>query len=718
MLYRNILEGALFMAEYIFLLNNLNCANCAKKIENKINQSSLIQKAVFSFTTKKLVVNSNCSAEQLLISIQEICDSIEDGVTVEIFQNNKAKKSNGNFSHKKDIIKISCGVALFICAIVFQNLFADFYNNALAIIFYIMAYIILGGKVLVRAVKNISKGNIFTENFLMSIATLGAFAIGEFSEAVGVMLFFNIGELFEKIAVQRSKNQIINALDLRPEQVNIIKDDEIITIPSENANVNDIILVRPGDRIPLDGTIMEGNSQLDTSAVTGESIPISVCQGNEIMSGCVNISGVLKVRVDKVLKGSMVSRILDSVENATANKPKIDSFITRFSRIYTPIVVAIALITAFVIPFINGYEFLPWIYTAISFLVMSCPCALVLSVPLAFFSGIGAGSKKGILFKGGLAIEAIGKIKAVAMDKTGTITKGSFEIQEIVPVDLSRIDHKYLLQLCATCEQASTHPIAKSICDYGKNNGVEILRADNIQEIKGKGIKAVFDNKTVLCGSEKLLNDNGVDLTKYSSSSTGTQVLVAVDGIFAGHLTIADSIKNGAKETIKKLKEKHIFTSMLTGDREVTANAVGKEIGIEKVYSKLLPQDKLSAVQDIRKEYGNVMFIGDGINDTPVLAGADVGCAMGSGADSAIEIADIVFMNSNIEAIPEALDIAKRTNIISKQNVIFALAIKFIVIILGVTGIYSSMWLAVFADTGVAMLCILNSIRLLFKYRK
>ncbi len=710
------------MAQHIFILNNLNCAHCAGKIEEKIKQHPQIQQAVFVFTTKKLTVNSDNSVEQLLKLIQEICDSIEDGVTVENYkESNKFEKSTGKLKlcdYKKEIINIGCGIVFFIFAIILQNMLTGLSVNVPAIVLYIMAYIMLGRGVLLKAVKNITKGNVFDENFLMGIATLGAFAIGDFPEAVGVMLFFNIGELFEKIAVQHSKIQIINAIDLRPEQVNIVNGDVITPVASEKVKVGDIILIRPGDRIPLDGTILEGKSQLDASAVTGESIPVQAEKDSKIMSGCVNISGVLKVRVDKILKESMVSRILDSVENATASKPKIDSFITRFSRIYTPIVVAAAIITAVVIPLITGQKFTPWIYTALSFLVMSCPCALVLSVPLAFFSGIGAGSKNGILFKGGLAIEALGKIKAVAMDKTGTITKGTFEIQQVITTNSSKLNSTELLQLSASCEQASTHPIAKSICDYAKNNHIKILKTDSVEEIKGKGIKAVVGNKVILCGNEKLLLDNGVSIVEYSSYFAGTQVFVAVDGVFVGYLTISDSIKPNAQTIVSKLKAQHIFTAMLTGDKESTANAVAQEIGIERVYAQLLPQDKLTAVQDIRKDYGSVMFIGDGINDTPVLAGADVGCAMGSGADSAIEVADVVFMNSNIESIPQSLEIARKTNAISMQNVIFALLIKLVVMILGITGIYSNMWLAVFADTGVAMLCILNSVRLLFKYRK
>ena len=707
------------MNKQIFILNNLNCAHCASKIEDKIKTLPEVENVVFNFTTKKLTLNSAITSDKLLKTLQQVCDSIEDGVVVENELSNAQTKAKSNKStlqtHKKEITTLICGVIFFLIAIICEHIFT--FNNAyiLHIILYVIAYIILGGNIVVKAGKNLLKGQVFDENFLMSIATLGAFVIGDYPEAVGVMLFFKVGELFEKIAVEKSRSQIIDAIDLRPETVNLAVDNSFKTIPIEDAKVGDIIIVRVGDRIPLDGTITEGESRIDTSAVTGESVPVAVKKGDSVLSGCVNTSNVIKLRVEKILSESMVTRILNSVESASADKPKIENFITRFSRVYTPIVVCIALITAIVIPLITNQPFQKWVYTALSFLVMSCPCALVLSVPLAFFSGIGAGSKKGILFKNGLSIEALSNVKSVVMDKTGTLTKGCFEVQEIIP---QNIDSKIFLQLCASCEQNSTHPIATSIVEYAEKENIDILQAVEVEEKSGKGICAVIDGKTILCGNKTLLEEHNVDLSKYKNNLAGTKVLLAIGGVYSGCVIIADTIKSDAKSAISKVKENHIFTAMLTGDEESTAKNVAESTGIEEFHSKLLPDEKLNLLKKIRKTHGSVMFVGDGINDAPVLAGADVGAAMGSGADAALEVADVVFMNSSVSAIPESIEISKKTTAISRQNVIFALVIKLIVMILGITGIYSNMWLAVFADTGVAMLCIINSIRILYKYRK
>ena len=569
----------------------------------------------------------------------------------------------------------------------------------------VTAYVILGRNVVMTALKNLTKGHIFDENFLMSIATIGAFFIGEYPEAVGVMLFYRVGTYFEHRAVARSRSQIMEAVDLRPETVNLLEGEEVAVIPAAEAYVGDALLVRPGDRIPLDGIVIRGESRIDTAPITGEPVPVHVKPGSEVISGCVNGSGQIVIRVEKELSESMVTRILDSVENAAASKPKIDRFITRFARVYTPVVVAIAAATA-ILPSIVTGEWNYWVYTALSFLVMSCPCALVLSVPLAFFSGIGKGSKLGILFKGGVSIEAMTKVKAVVMDKTGTITKGDFRVQKVA----GGID---ILKLCASCEQDSTHPIAQSIVAAAKEKGMELFRPDDLEEIPGQGIKATADGKTILCGNEALLRAAGIKLNPIADE-TGTCVLVAVEDRFMGYLVISDTIKENAGEAISRLKNSGIATVMLTGDAEDSAKNVAKAVGIGEVHARLLPHQKLDRLRTIRKEKGAAMFVGDGINDAPVLAGADVGAAMGSGADAAIEAADVVFMTSSVEAIPASLEIAKQTNAIAWQNVVFALVIKLIVMILGLMG-HASMWLAVFADSGVAMLCVLNSIRILYK---
>ena len=573
-----------------------------------------------------------------------------------------------------------------------------------AVIGFVIAYVILGRDVVKTALKNLTKGHVMDENFLMSLATIGAFLIGEFPEAAGVMMIYRVGEYFEHRAVEQSRKQIMEAVDLRPEVVQLLQGEEVLEIPAEEAEVGDLLLVRPGDRIPLDGTVVSGESRIDTAPITGEPVPVHVGEGDSVTSGCVNTVGQLTIRVEKPLSESMVTRILDSVENAAASKPKFERFISRFARVYTPVVVGIAAVTA-VVPSIMTGDWGYWVYTALSFLVMSCPCALVLSVPLAFFAGIGAGSKKGILFKGGQSIEAMTKVKAVIMDKTGTLTKGDFKGQSIG-------GGRPLLQLCASCEQTSTHPIAASIVAAAKEQKLELLQPERMLELPGKGVRAVLQGNDILCGNAKLLQERGIAFQEMKEP--GSVVYVSVNGTYQGCLIINDTLKSGAETAVRQLREKGIHTVMLTGDAENAAKAVAGLVGIKEVHAGLLPQQNLEHLQTIRKENGAVMFVGDGINDAPVLAGSDVGAAMGSGADAAIEAADVVFMTSDVESVPQALWIANETNKIAWQNVVFALAVKFVVMVLGLLG-YASMWLAVFADSGVAMLCVLNSIRMLYK---
>ena len=575
----------------------------------------------------------------------------------------------------------------------------------------IIAYLLLGGKIVLTALKNLAKGHVFDENFLMTVATLGAFAIQAWEEAVGVMFFYRVGEYFEHRAVEKSRGQIMAAVDMRPEVVNKIVNDEVQIIPAADAKVGDILLVRVGDRIPLDGMVIEGESLVDTSPVTGEPVPVKCSVGDEVVSGCVNTSGMLKLRVEKVLAESIVTKILDSVENAAASKPAIDKFITRFARVYTPFVVAVALLTAVVPSLVTG-EWGKWIYTALTFLVISCPCALVLSVPLAFFSGIGAGSKHGILFKGGVVMEALKNIKAVVMDKTGTVTKGNFVVQSISAVE--GMEGKELLQICAGAELASTHPIAASVVVAAQEEGLELERPEKFEELAGEGLVAYYGEDVVLCGNAKLLQRHAVDLEGYIEAESGSEVLVAFNGKYLGQLLVSDTLKEDAKVAVKMLKSQGLVTAMLTGDGEREAKAIAKTVGINEVRAKLLPQEKLQELQSLRKKYGAVMFVGDGINDAPVLAGANVGAAMGSGADAAIEAADVVFMNSEMTSIPKAINIAKETGNIAWQNVIFALGVKAVIMVAGLLG-YASMWAAVFADTGVAVLCVMNSVRILYK---
>ena len=699
----------------VYILQNLGCAHCAAKMEDKINELPGVTAATITYTTKQLRLSA-ADPDIYLPEVQKICASIESEVTVvprDTLEKEKKQKQTEGHSHeeegddKKELACIISGAALFAIGVILNHTI----DNALAsFIIFAIAYIILGGEILVKAFKNISHGQVFDENFLMGVATLAAFAIRDFPEAVGVMLFYRIGEFFEDKAVERSRGQIMDAVDMRPEVVNLVSGNDLTVIPAEDANVGDILLIRPGDRIPLDGVIVEGESRLDTSPITGEPVPVGVSAGDKITSGCVNTSGQLKMRVEKPLSESMVSRILESMENAAASKPKIDRFITRFAKVYTPCVVIAAVIIA-ILPSVVSGNWNYWIYTAISFLVMSCPCALVLSVPLAFFSGIGAGSKKGILFKGGLSMESLSKLGAVVMDKTGTITEGNFKLQKTV--SSGSLSEDELLALCAGCEQHSTHPIAVSIVAAAREKGLHFAEPEKLSEIAGHGIVAETSYGTVLCGNHKLMDKYHIIMPELTTDSYGSEVFLAVNGMFAGYMVISDTIKSDAVSAIRKLKALGLHSVMLTGDSQSGADAVAAATGIDEVHAKLLPEGKLNELGKIRNKYGAVMFVGDGINDAPVLAGADVGAAMGTGADAAIEAADVVFMTSSTEAIPQSINISKATNRIAIQNVVFALVIKIAVMILGLTG-HANMWMAVFADTGVAMICVLNSIRALY----
>ena len=795
-----------------YTIEGLDCANCAAKIERKIQAMPQIDEATLTFATKQLKVTSTQSDSSMLKSeLESVCLSVEDGVSLEEKSASvPSRKSSDGFwvQNKVGLLPIIIGAVLFTAGMIMEHVLA--LPTIVLFIIFAVGYLILGGQVLLASAKNISKGQIFDENFLMSIATIAAFCIGDFAEGMGVMLFYRIGELFEHIAVERSRTQIMDAVDMRPETVNLVcthdheEDDDdcdcdcgcghdhhhhdhdaacaadehhehghihkhddddcdcgcghdhdhehehhhdheddcdcgcghdheqeheheheggehIHVIPSENAKVGDILLVRPGDRIPLDGIVVDGESRLDTSPVTGEPVPVSAAPGTKVISGCINQQGVLKIKVEKPLSESMVTKILDSVENAAAGKPKIDKFITKFAKVYTPIVVILAVLTAIVPSLITG-NWSEWITTAITFLVISCPCALVISVPLAFFSGIGAASRYGILFKGGLSMEALKNVKAIIMDKTGTITKGNFAVQKVVTsAKAGDISEDKVLTLAASCESASTHPIAVSITAEAAARNLPLSKPEKIEELSGMGIRVTFAEDTdapseVLCGNRKLMAANGIDDSE-AADSPATQVLVAADGKFLGCIYIADTIKPEAQSAIASLKASGLIPAMLTGDVQAAADDVAAKTGIDRVYAQLMPEDKLRILGELREETGSVMFIGDGINDAPVLAGADVGAAMGSGADAAIEAADVVFMRPSLDAIPKSIKIARITGVISGENVVFALAVKLLVLVLGMLG-FANIWAAVFADTGVAMLCILNSLRILLKKLK
>ena len=611
------------------------------------------------------------------------------------------------FAEHKDAIVLAIGAVLFVVAELVEK-FANVQYLPEGI--FVFAYIILGAEIVWTAVKNLFGGKVFDENFLMSIATIGAFVVGDFAEAVGVMLFYRIGELFEDVAVNKSRKQIMEAVDMRPEMVRLYEEGKVIEVDPEDVKVGDCIEIRPGDRIPLDGTVLRGESRIDTSAVTGEPVPVAVAPGSEVLSGCVNTSGILYLQVDKLLEDSMVTRILEAVENAAASKPKMDRFITKFARIYTPFVVLAATATA-IIPSIVTGDWAHWVYTALTFLIISCPCALVLSVPLAFFAGIGAGSKLGILFKGGVSLEMLADIKAVVMDKTGTITEGNFKVESVIPADA--FTEEQIITWAGSAESASTHPIAVSIREAVKERKLTSEKPEDMTEISGEGIEVTLSEGKILCGNQKLLQRYQIAIPQNDLQESGTEVFVAKDGKYAGRIQINDLVKADSTEAIQRMKTLGLHTAMLTGDTEKNAKAVQETTGIDEVFARQMPEDKLKNLGVLREKYGAVMFIGDGINDAPVLAGADVGAAMGSGADAAIEAADVVFMTSRLSALNESYNIARKTKKIAYENVVFALAVKAAVMVLGLCGI-ASMWMAVFADSGVAMLCVLNSIRVLY----
>ena len=706
--------------EETLLLKDLNCPNCAAKIEDRIRKMDVVETANFTLATHQLKLTGSWEdREALKRDIQDICDAIEEGVTVADYER-KSKATMDDHGHDHDHGSDAVTIAVIVAGLLFMlyEVLSSFVPSislpeSIETPIYYVAYILLAFPVLRIAGRNILKGQVFDENFLMSIATLGAIAIDALPEAVGVILFYRIGEFFEEKATDRSRTEIMNAVDMRPQEVRVVDTcggGEIVVMAPEKVEVGSTIEVRPGDLIPLDGTVLEGETRVNTAPVTGEPVPVRAVPGTQLMSGCINESGRITMRVDKVLEESMVTKILDAVENAASSKPKIDRFITRFARVYTPIVVAFALAVAIIPSLITG-EWHRWIYTALTFLVISCPCALVLSVPLAFFSGIGNASKHGILLKGGRVIEALANVKAVALDKTGTITSGEFKVQNVETVG-SYVSNAQLLSMAAAIEAVSTHPIATSIVSEAKAQGIVVEASDFVQELAGEGMVGTVDGQQVLVGNRRLMERYAVQGYPTEPVAYGTEVLVAEGNVYLGRIIIADEARPDSAEAIADLNGQGIKTVMLTGDAEASANYIAKETGVSAVRAQLLPQDKLSVVQDIRSEYGPTMFVGDGINDAPVLAGADVGGAMGSGADAAIEAADVVFMRPSLTAIAHILDLSKATLRVAWQNVVFAIAVKILIMALGLMG-YASMWWAVFGDTGVSILCILNSIRIL-----
>ena len=609
---------------------------------------------------------------------------------------------------KKEIIKIVIALILFLIALIVP-LESQLINNGL----FVISYLIVGLEIVLKAIKNIFKGKVFDENFLMAIATIGAFVISEYPEAVAVMLFYQIGEAFQDYAVDKSRKSIISLMDIRPDFANIQHNGKIDKINPEEVNIGDIIVVKPGEKVPLDGIIVKGSSMIDTSALTGESVPKEVKEQDEILSGCINENGLLEVKVTKKFGESTASKILNLVENASSKKSKSENFISKFAKYYTPIVVVTAILLAIIPPMIfNGAEWIEWIHRALTFLVVSCPCALVISIPLGFFGGIGGASKIGVLVKGSNYLEALSNTEIMVLDKTGTLTEGVFEVQQINPIDISKED---LIKYATYAESFSNHPIAISL---KKAYGKEIVnkKVSETQELPGLGVRAVIEGESIFVGNEKLMKENCIDYIK--SEEIGTILYIAVNNKFAGTIVISDRIKTDAKETIDKLKKDNIKKIvMLTGDKRKVGENVAKKLGIDEVYTELLPSDKVEKVEELMKnksENGNLAFIGDGINDAPVLAISDIGIAMGGlGSDAAIEAADVVLMTDEPSRVVDAIKISKKTMTIVKQNIIFAISIKLIVLILSAIGI-SNMWQAVFADVGVSILAILNALRALY----
>lgn len=690
-----------------YILKGLDCPNCAAKIETKVNNLKEVKHATLSFATQTLEfeLNTNINEENISNEIKNLIKELEP--EVEVLEKADIKQDDEEENSKFELVKIIISSILFAVGIIFK------FSKTAELVIFLLAYIIIGYEIIFRAIKNIFKGEVFDENFLMTIATIGAFGIGEFHEAVAVMLLYSIGEFLQDKAVEKSRRSITKLMDIRPDYANLKTEDGSQKVSPDKISIGDIIVIKPGERVPLDGVILDGESLIDTSALTGESVPKNMKKDNEILSGMINKTGLLTVKVTKTFENSTVSKILDLVQNASNKKAHTEKFITKFARIYTPIVVLLAvLIVAIPTLFIKSAVFSEWLYKALVFLVISCPCALVISIPLSFFSGIGGGSKKGILIKGANYLEILNKVDTIVFDKTGTLTKGVFDVTEIVPV--AKISKDELLEYCAYAESYSDHPIATSIIKaYGKE--IDKSKVKGYTEISGNGIKASVNWETVLVGNTKLMDNEHIKYKK--EDIIGTVVHIAVEGKYKGYIVISDEIKEDSKIAIKELKKLGIKnTVMLTGDTKQIAEHIGKEIGIDKIYSELLPTDKVKELEKIMKD-NKAIFVGDGINDSPVLARADVGIAMGGiGSDSAIEAADVVIMTDEPSKIATAIKISKKTRKIVIENIVLAMIVKIAAMTLGAFGI-ASIWEAVIADVGVTIVAVLNSIRTLYVKR-
>ena len=703
--------------EKIFILKGLDCPNCSAKIEKEVGELAGVSSSSINLMKQSLTISVEEDALSLVTKqIETIVHSHEPDVTVteyiaESSVSTQETKSE-DYNNKIRIIRLIAGALIFISGIISN----EFINVSLPVylIFLVLAYIILGGDVVIKAIKNITKGRIFDENFLMSLSTIGAFVIGEYPEAVAVMLFYQIGEYFQDLAVNRSRKSIANLMNIRPDFATVLRNGEQTIVSPKTVSIGEIIVVKPGEKIPLDGIILEGDSMLDTKALTGESVPRTVHKGDEALSGCVNQNGVLTIQVTKAFGESTVSKIIELVENASSRKAPTENFITTFARYYTPVVVIFALILAVAPPLLFNAEWIEWIHRAFVFLVISCPCALVISIPLTFFGGIGAASKHGVLVKGSNYLEALNNVSTIVFDKTGTLTKGVFKVTEIVPDNGFTVDR--ILEYGAKAEIYSNHPIAKSIiAAYEKD--VDGTNITDYKEISGYGISVTVDNKKILAGNSKLMTAEQIHYRPCNKA--GTKVYVAVDGKYAGCILITDEIKEDSKRAIAELKRIGIEkTVMLTGDDEMIGKAVSQELGLDEYYAQLLPDQKVEKVELLESQKplkSKLAFVGDGINDAPVLARADVGIAMGGvGSDAAIEAADVVLMTDEPSKLVEAIEVAKATKRIVVQNIVLALTVKVMFMVLGAFGI-AGMWEAVFGDVGVALIAVMNAMRTLNK---
>ena len=708
------------------LLKGLTCPHCSGVVESEVGELPYVNASSFNLMTQVLTLDiSEVDEQTLFADVEKTTHSHEPDVEVlpheqEHTQHKHHEHSHDHHDHghshggdednKKRIMKIGTGAVIYIVGVILSHILELSMYITLPIL--VVAYIMLGADVLIRAAKNIARGRVFDENFLMALSTVGAFVIGEYPEAVAVMLFYQIGEFFQDLAVDKSRRSISELMDIRPDSANIKRGEEVVTISPDDVEVGEIIIVRPGEKVPLDGEVVSGESMLDTRALTGESVPRKASVGDDVLSGCINENGLLEIRVTKASHESTVSKILNLVENASSKKAPAENFITTFARYYTPVVVILALLLSVIPPLILGGGFADWVYRGFVFLVISCPCALVISIPLTFFGGIGAASSKGILVKGSNYLEALNSVDTLVFDKTGTLTKGVFKVTEIKPANGYTADQ--LLLLATSAEIYSNHPIAKSIVAECERK-IEESALSDYKEISGRGVSVNVSGHTVLAGNDKLMCDNEIDYVQ--DDAAGTKVYVAADGKFIGSILISDEIKTdsaNAMSALKKLGIKNLV--MLTGDDKVVAENVARELKIDTYYAELLPGDKVQKLEELlaaADEGGKVAFIGDGINDAPVLARADVGVAMGAlGSDAAIEAADVVLMTDEPAKLADAILIAKKTKKIVMQNIVFAIGVKVFLLILGAFGI-AGMWAAIFGDVGVMVIAVLNAMRAL-----